>query len=415
MKLIYLHDPKVGASVLTQLEETFPMLEIVAIDLDDDFDKQFEELKKLFGQFTFSNPDSYAIVADGVGVAYASFFTGIRVKGQTLSTITILLNPDYRALKNDSTLKKLPKDDYSKKDCLHTLTGCKAIYSFNNYNLLAYHQQYYGGDYLLLSLTELFPAIKDLIFKSAIGPVNINYLKVPVLTPGGQILPPDRPIVSVEGSFDWFGEKLFNARIPNSAFKYRDKSCFGPSRLYLLKGDVISNDLEEASRSYKYLGNYIFLDIDTGERIEGHRAPFALRGFPGILPDWNTVWSIREYVMYQICITFKALKKPSKGYDKYGNEFKVMAIGYDAIHLWRENEKNRLDVRTDCRCQKEEYVAGVFPKSATPELIHLMPYSYEGIMVFKSTSKVKSKLALKVIFNRNSNRLTQGEDQDNNE
>ena len=43
MKIIYLHDPKVVASVLPQLEETFPMLEIIAIDLEDDFEKQFDQ------------------------------------------------------------------------------------------------------------------------------------------------------------------------------------------------------------------------------------------------------------------------------------------------------------------------------------------------------------------------------------
>ncbi len=410
MKLIYLHDPKVGSSVLSKLEDTFPMLEIVAIDLIDDFNQQFENLKQLFGQFTLNTITDYAIIADGFGIAYASFFTEIRVKGQTLPNVTILINPDYNAVRNNPAFKEIPKEDYSgnEVDCLCFLHSL-SIFSFDNYNLLSYHQKHHGGNYLLLAQSDILSAIKELIVNSAINRVTINYLKTPVLTPQGQILPPDYPIVSIEGSFDWFGEKLFNARIPNSAFKYRDKSCIGPSRLYLLKGDIITNDLEETSRSYKYLGNSIFLDIDTGERIEGHRAPFALRGFPG------TVWSIRERVMYQICITFKALKKPSKGYDKYGNEFKIIAIGYDAIHLWRKNDKNRLDIRTDCRCQKEEYVAGVFPKSANPELIHLLPYSYEGIMVFKSTSKVKSKLALKVIFNRNSNRLTQGEDQDNNE
>ena len=405
MKLIYLHDTKGAASVLPQLDETFPMLEIVAIDLVDDFNQQFENLKQLFGQFTFSNPNNYAIVADGFGVAYASFFTGIRLKGQKLPTITILLNPEYRAIKDCETYKKIPPKDIlgNEVDCLNiNLINVVSIFTYENYHLLSYHQQRYGGNYLLLSQSATFTAIKDLIEKSAKGrgKVNINYLKKPILTPMGQILPPDYPIISVDDSFDWFGEKLFNTRIPGSAFQFRDTSCYAPSRLYLIKGDVIANELEELQRNYKYLGNSIFLDIDTGERIEGCRAPFFSWGFPGILPDWDTVWFIRECVMYKVCVPFSALKNPSKGYDKYGNEFKVMAIGYDAIRLYGENKKKGA-LNKHTTYPKEEYVAGVFPKSANPEQIHLMPYGYYGIMVFKSMSKRKYRMALKVLFHNN--------------
>lgn len=106
MKIIYLHDPKTGASELPQLEETFPMLEIVAIDLEDDFEKQFEALKALFSQISYRN--YYAIVADGFGIAYASFFRNTWTKGPH-PTITILLNPNYRAIKDCDTYKKIPK------------------------------------------------------------------------------------------------------------------------------------------------------------------------------------------------------------------------------------------------------------------------------------------------------------------
>lgn len=414
MKLVYLHDPKAGESVLPRLEETFPMLEIVAIDLDDDFDKQFEDLKKLFSQFTFRILTDYAIIADGFGIAYASFFTGIRVKDQKFPKCTILINPDYCTVKRNPVFKQLPKHDFLKKDCLDANFGCISLFSFDNYNLVDHHQQHHGGNYLLLAQSDILLAIKDLIVKSAIDRVTINYLKTPVLSPLGQILPPDYPIISVDGSFDWFGEKLFNGRIPSSAFKFRDTSCVGPSRLYLLNGDVIANELEEKQRHYKYLGNSIFLNIDTGERIGGHRAPFASWGFPGILPDWDTVWSITELVMYKICVPFNALKKPSRGYDKFGNAFKVMAFGYEAIQLWRENRENGV-VRNHTTCPNEEYVAGVFPNSENPNHIYLIPYGYEGIMVFKSTSKLKSELVIKVVVHGNTNALTKSKNKDSNE
>ena len=104
--------------------------------------------------------------------------------------------------------------------------------------------------------------------------------------------------------------------------------------------------------------------------------------------------------MYKVCVPITALKNPSNGYDKYGNEFKVIAIGFDAIRLWGENTKNRASNKYTT-CPKEEYVAGVFPKSANPEQIHLMPYCYDGIMIFRSTSKRKYRLALKVVFHNN--------------
>ena len=69
------------------------------------------------------------------------------------------------------------------------------------------------------------------------------------------------------------------------------------------------------------MGNSVFLNIDTGERIDGHRAPFASWGFPGNLPDWDTVWIIQEQVMYKICVPYNTLKKPSRGYDKFGNVY----------------------------------------------------------------------------------------------
>ena len=412
MKIIYLHDPKVGESVLPQLEETFPMLEIVAIDLDDDFDQQFEELKKLLGQFTFTTLTDYAIIADGFGIAYASFFTGIRVKGQTRPKVTILINPDYHTVRINPAFKKIPKEDYfgNEVDCLYFLQSL-SIFSFDNYNLLSYHQKHHGGNYLLLAQSDILSAIKELIVKSAINRVTINYLKTPVLTPQGQILPPDYPIISVDGSFDWFGEKIFNSRIPNLAFKFRDTSCHGPSRLYLLKGDVIANDLEEKQRHYKYMGNSVFLNIDTGEHIDGQRAPFASWGFPGNLPDWDTVWSIQEQVMYKICVPSNTLKKPSRGYDKFGNVFKVMAIGYDVIILWRQNKENGA-VKKHTACPKEEYVAGVLPNSGNPKQIYLLSYGYEGIMVFSSTSKIKLRLALKVVAHCCDNGLTKSKHQD---
>ena len=179
MKIIYLHDPKAGASVLHQLEDILPMLEIVNIDIEEDFDAQFGTLKKLFGQFTSYVP-SYAIVADGFGIAYASYFTCIKVKGQKFPVVTILLNPDYRAVRDVPAFKKLPKHDFLKEDCLHSCFGCMSIFCFDNYNLLAYHQQHYGGNYLLLPPAGIFPAIKDLICKSAIGSVSINYLRKPI-------------------------------------------------------------------------------------------------------------------------------------------------------------------------------------------------------------------------------------------
>ena len=394
MKIIYLHDPKAGASVLPQLEETFPMLEIVAIDLEDDFEMQFEALKALFSQISYRN--YYAIVADGFGIAYASFFRNTWTKGPH-PTITILLNPNYRAIKDCDTYKKIPKRvslGYE-EDCLKHLFGSISIFTYENYHLLAYHQQHYGGDYLVLFQSTVFMSIKDLIDKSATGSVTINYLKTPILTPRGQILPPDYPLISVNGSFEWFGEKLFNFRIPSSAFTLRAIPCIGPSRLYLLKGDVIANELDATQIRYKYLGDYIFLDIDTGDRIEGHQAPFASWGFPGVLPDWNTIWTIQECVMYKICVPFSALKNPSKGYDKYGNEFKVKANGNEAILLWRENMKNGA-LKKNTTSPKEECVAGVFPNNENPKQIYLLPYGYEGIMVFKSTSKIKSRLALKI-------------------
>lgn len=396
MKIIYLHDPEAGPSVFPQLEETFPMLEIVAIDLEDDFEKQFEALKTLVSRFPLKNRDRYAIIADGFGIAYASFFR-TWTKGQTHPYITILLNPNYRAIKDCDTYKKIPKRVSlgEEEDCLKHLFGSISIFTYENYHLLAYHQQHYGGDYLLLSQFTVFTAIKDLIGSSSKGHVTINYLKTPILTPRGQILPPDYPIISVEGSFDWFGEKLFNFRIPSSAFKFRNIPCFGPSRLYLLKGDVIANELDATQIRYKYLGDYIFLDIDTGERIEGHKAPFASWGFPGVLPDWNTIWTMQECVRYKICIPFTTVKTASKGYDKYGNEFKVKASGYEAIQLWGENMKNGA-LKKNATSPKEECVAGVFPNNENPKQIHLLPYGYEGIMVFKSTSKTKSRLAIKI-------------------
>lgn len=84
------------------------MLEIVAIDLEDDFEKQFEALKALFSRFTLKNRDRYAIIADGFGIVYASFFR-TWTKGQTHPYITILLNPNYRAIKDCDTYKKIPK------------------------------------------------------------------------------------------------------------------------------------------------------------------------------------------------------------------------------------------------------------------------------------------------------------------
>lgn len=134
-------------------------------------------------------------------------------------------------------------------------------------------------------------------------------------------------------------------------------------------------------------------------------------GFPGNLPDWDTVWSIQELVRYKICIPFNTLKKPSRGYDKFGNVFKVMAIGYDAIILWRQNKENGA-VEKHTACPKEEYVAGVFPNSGNPKQIYLLSYGYEGIMVFRSTSKIKSRLALKVVFHCCDNGLTESKHQD---
>lgn len=58
MKIIYLHDPEVGESVLPKLEETFPMLETVAIDLDDDFLKE-DYLNSIFRRISLFSFDNY--------------------------------------------------------------------------------------------------------------------------------------------------------------------------------------------------------------------------------------------------------------------------------------------------------------------------------------------------------------------
>ena len=175
MKIIYLHDPKVGESVLPQLEETFPMLEIVAIDLDDDFDQQFEELKKLLGQFTFTTLTDYAIIADGFGIAYASFFTGIRVKGQTRPKVTILINPDYHTVRINPAFKKIPKEDYfgNEVDCLYFLQSL-SIFSFDNYNLLSYHQKHHGGNYLLLAQSDILSRYYKLSENTRLNPTGAN-------------------------------------------------------------------------------------------------------------------------------------------------------------------------------------------------------------------------------------------------
>lgn len=383
MKLIYLHDPKVGTSVLTQLEETFPMLEIVAIDLDDDFDKQFEELKKLFGQFTFTTITDYAIIADGFGIAYASFFTGICVKGQTLPKVTILINPDYRAVRNNPAFNKIPKEDYlgEERDCLYFLHSL-SIFSCEKYNLLAYHQQHYGGNYLLVSQVDIFTSILNLITKSALGSVTINYLKAPILTPKGQIIPPDYPLISVEGSFNWFGEKLFNARIPNSAFHFRDSSCFLPPCRYLLPGDVIE-PYPHTQKYFKFLTCGDFKDLTTGKIIKGHR--ILNNPIGPSLPDWSIQWLFKELIQYKTCVPFKSLKNGARGFDKYGHEFIIKAIDIEAQFLWEDNLDKGAIQQRDQRC--EDYIAGVFPKSETPDKIFLLSYNYEGIMVFRSSGK----------------------------
>lgn len=68
------------------------MLEIVAIDLEDDFEKQFEALKALFSQISYRN--YYAIVADGFGIAYASFFRNTWTKGPHPHNNNIIIEPE---------------------------------------------------------------------------------------------------------------------------------------------------------------------------------------------------------------------------------------------------------------------------------------------------------------------------------
>ena len=385
MKIIYLHDPKAGASVLPQLEETFPMLEIVAIDLEDDFEKQFKDLKALFSQFTIVRSHKYAIIADGFGIAYASFFKRTWTKGQEYPTITILLNPDYRTIKDCETYKKIPQKDIfgDEVDCLNHFNGI-SIFTYENYHTLSYHQQHYGGNYLLLSQITAFLSIKDLIEKSAKGRVTINYLKTPILTPRGQILPPDYPLISVYGSFEWFGEKLFNARIPTSAFQFRDNSCIDASTLYLIAGDIIEPYPNENCNYYKYLANGDYKNITTGEIIKGQSTP-NFNPFGSSLPDWQVRWLFKELVTYKFCIPFDELKNGIKGFDKYGHKFILKAIDYEAQFLWEDNINKGAIQQRDKRC--DNYVAGVFPKSDTPDKIFLLPYNYEGIMAFKSSGK----------------------------
>ena len=384
MNIIYLHDPKAGASVLSQLEETFPMLEIVAIDLEDDFEKQFEELKALFSQISYHN--YYAIVADGFGIAYASFFRNTWTKGPH-PKITILLNPNYRAIKDCDTYKKIPTRGSlgHEEDCLKHLFGSISIFTYENYHLLSYHQQHYGGDYLLLSQSTAFMSIKDLIGKSAKGIVTINYLKTPILTPQGQILPPDYPIISVDGSFDWFGEKLFNARISGSALQFRDQCVVDASTLYLIAGNIIEPYPNENCNFYRYLANGDFKNLATGEIIKGQRAPFNFNPFGYSLPDWQVRWLFKELVKYKICIPFNELKNETIGFDKYGHKFIIKAINHEAQFLWKDNINKGAIQQRDKRC--DNYVAGVFPKSDTPDKIFLLPYNYEGIMAFKSSGK----------------------------
>ena len=88
-----------------------------------------------------------------------------------------------------------------------------------------------------------------------------------------------------------------------------------------------------------------------------------------------------------------------------------MAIGYDAIIQWRQNEENGA-VKKHVTCPKEEYVTGVFPNSGNPKQIHLISYGYEGIMFFRSTPKIKSRLVLKVVTHCCDNGLTESKHQD---
>jgi len=379
------------------------MLEITLIELSDNFDEQFESLNKFFSQFTFRSLVDYAIVADGFGIAYASYFAYTKRK-QLLPRISIYINPDFRALKRNPAYNKLPEDDCYKNKCLDINHGI-SIFSYNNLNLLEYHQKHYGGNYLLLPQKDIFSAIKELFSKSGTGDVTISYLKTQILTPRYRVIPADYPIISVNGSFEWFGEKMFNSRIPESAFRFRDWSCTMATPFYLIKGDVIESYSDDICRCYQYLDFSEFLDLNTGERVRGQLAPFSVGRVPGIFPDWTTRWSLRDVVTYKLCVPFGSLKKNSIGFDKYGNEFKIIAVGVDALIEFEENDE--VIKKRDPRCTEDQYIAGYFPKSNHPHQIYLLPYSYEGIMFFKRRAKKRFRTVMKMTFHHTKNKDTE--------
>ena len=138
----------------------------------------------------------------------------------------------------------------------------------------------------------------------------------------------------------------------------------------------------KVSRFYKYTERG-FKDIFTNEYIES--VHYGIGGKLAFFPDLKTQWSIKVQVNYKICIPFKSIKGKVEGFDKYGNKFRIIDMG--CCGLMKKDYPDAV-VSLDHRCERDNYVMGVFPNSNNPIQKHILPYCYDGIMLFKSTPKI---------------------------
>lgn len=394
-KIIYLHDPEVE-SHLPMLETLFPTVEIITPALDEDPIKSADNLIQICKSFKY---EPYVIITDGICVLFASYFINV-CKRTDIPMGIYAINPNLESYKSSKIFSQLLqqaqilcKGEYEKHKPEFFSECWRCFFIFDLANVELYTNLLYNKKNSNCILSKNLGLSLQLIFeKSCQGWVDINYLQRAVLTPKNQIIPVNTALISVDGEFTFYGETISISRIPKSAFWGRKQSVHMPSILSLLPGDIIEDGLDDytESGSFELLNNGMFKDTTTGELKTGLRAPFAGWRFKGILPDWSKRWTLSSKVHYKVCMTFGYVRAGHIGYDKYGNQYKILDKGElsslmaqfpSAMSNKKGNDSTQFIV-----CYAID----------NPDKIVLFPYGFDGIMVFKRPANALYCIALKL-------------------